>query len=72
MMAGMIGCTCNCMDCIEGWHCGRGEPNPDGTPTVCLISPESHGLEEEEYDYDEGEWDLEYESRWDEGDEEAA
>ena len=33
-------CTCNCLDCIEGRHCGRGEPNPDGTPTLCLISPE--------------------------------
>lgn len=26
------------MDCIEGQHCGRGEPNPDGTPTICLLA----------------------------------
>jgi len=32
-------CTCNCLDCIEGRHCGVGEPNPDGTPTICQFGP---------------------------------
>ena len=49
-------CSCNCMDCIEGRHCGRGEPNPDGTPTLCLISPEPWGMEEEECDEEEAYW----------------
>lgn len=52
-------CTCNCMDCIEGFHCGVGYPNPDGTPTICLYP------REDEYD----EWDYysqeEMEDEWD-------
>jgi hypothetical protein len=54
-------CTCNCMDCIEGIHCGYGYPNPDGTPTICLYGPgrvpsglagDSHEIDWEEIDTD--------------------
>jgi hypothetical protein len=37
-------CTCACMDCIEGLHCGVGYPHPDGTPTICLEPPGREGL----------------------------
>jgi len=44
-------CTCNCMDCIEGIHCGAGYPNPDGTPTLCLYPPP----DEDDWDEDDEE-----------------
>ena len=49
-----VTCTCNCMDCIEGMHCGVGYPNPDGQPTLCLEAPGRgfHALLENDYDYE--------------------
>lgn len=47
-------CTCNCMDCIEGSHCGIGIPNYwDGMGTHCYYpNPEEleDELEAEEWD----------------------
>lgn len=34
-------CSCICMDCIEGRHCGETNEHPDGTLMVCNIVPES-------------------------------
>ena len=46
-------CTCNCLPCIEGRHCGVGYPNPDGTPTLCLFpSAEDGPDDEDDWDFD--------------------
>jgi hypothetical protein len=53
-----IACTCNCMDCIEGLHCGNGVPNPDGSPTVCFYPPPDDDSEDDgSLDDLDNEWD---------------